>query len=87
VKIIPILILSIFLISCSTTKPVAAITPKVVNLDSSVLEPCAILKEDIQILSFDQIIDLYGSLAAQYGICAIKQSNSIKLLKQFGNIE
>lgn len=85
-----LLILSfIFLTACACTKTpdTPGITPKAVNIDSTALEQCAALKEDIQIASFDQFIPLYGDLATMYGNCATKQAGSVKLLKQFGNIK
>ena len=88
-KIIPILLLSLFLTACDTfpKKEVAAISPKVVNIDSTALEQCPNLKEDITVSTFDQFIVLYGDLATMYGKCAGQQAGSIKLLKQFGNIK
>jgi hypothetical protein len=89
VKIIPILILSIFLVACACTKTpdIPGITPKVVNIDTTALEQCPTLNEDIQVSTFDQFILVYGDLATQYGKCANKQASSVKLLKQFGNIK
>jgi len=85
-KFIPILILSFLLTSCALFKKdeILPISPKaVIHLDSEVLQPCALLKEDIIILTFEDSLTEYGNLATSYSICAKKQNNSIKLLKQF----
>lgn len=90
-KIILALTLSIFLTGCACfKKPDPPFIPpeKVVNIDSKVLELCGLLKEDINLSSFDQyILTEYPQIVRQYTDCAIKQSNSVKLIKQLGNIK
>lgn len=84
-KVILILILSLFLSGCGIfpRKDVPTITPKVVRIDSEALTPCSLLKEDLTVVTFEDALTVYGDLATQYGICATKQNNSIKLLKEF----
>lgn len=88
-KIIPIIILSIFLQGCASFKKpdIVINTPSVVTIDTEILQLCPLLKEDAVISSFEDSITVYADLATAYGICAKKQSNSVKLLKQFGNIK
>ena len=87
-KIIPILILSIFLTGCGLfKKQEPTIEPtKVVKIDKEALLPCDLLKEDLVITTFESSLKVYGDTAEAYAKCAKQQSNSIKLLKQFGNI-
>lgn len=88
-KIIPIIILSIFLTGCACFKKpddVVIDTPKVANINAKVLEPCALLPETGAIKTFEEVLDAYGNLASLYGTCAVKQNNSIVVIKQFGNI-
>lgn len=91
-KIILIVLLSIFLTGCGFFEnlrkqdpPVVA--PQVVNIDKSALEQCAFLKEDLVIKNFQDSLNAYGELATLYANCANKQATSVKLLKQFGNIK
>lgn len=89
-KLILALILTIFLQGCSLWKtiPPPVIPPdKVVNIAKEALEPCNLLSENLVINTFEDAIVAYGDLSTSYGICANKQSVSIKLLKQFGNIK
>lgn len=87
-KFIPIIILSILLSGCPLFKKDGpTIEPvKVVHIDPRALEQCALLEENIELNSFEAGLVPYADMAKAYGICAKKQSNSIKLLKQFGNI-
>ena len=83
-----IIILSIFLQSCGTTKEMPVIhEAKVIRIDSGALQYCHALSEDIKIITFEDVVTVYGDLATKYGICANKQADSIKLLKQFGGIK
>ena len=88
-KIIPILILSIFLTSCSwKTKPEPVIeTAKSVKIDRAVLTSCDLLKEDIVLVTFPDILVAYSDIATKYADCANKQNTSVRLLKEFGGIE
>ncbi len=91
-KIIPILILSLFLTGCGFfekfRKPEPpAITPQTINIDKAALEYCDLLKEDLVIKNFQDSLVAYGDLATAYSKCANKQATSVKLLKQFGNIK
>lgn len=60
---------------------------KPVKIDPAVLTLCPMLKEDIKIFSFDDVVTVYGDLATAYGVCANKQADSVKLLKQMGGIK
>ncbi len=89
-RLIHILILSLLLSGCSFLKknvepPV--IQPEVVNIDSAALEPCALLKEYVEVSTFEGIVNEYADIATSYAVCAKKQATSIKLLKEFGNIK
>lgn len=85
-----IIILSIFLTSCAFLKkdniPTVA-EAKEVRINSIALEPCALLPEDIVLVTFGDILLAYGNIVNQYGDCAKKQFNSIVLLKEFGGIK
>jgi hypothetical protein len=91
VKLIPILILSIFLTGCSWFKkpdpPPAGISTKTVDIRPEALEYCSLLKEDLVIKTFDNLLVAYSDLALQYAECSNKQTASVKLLKQIGNIK
>ena len=86
-KIIYALVLVFILTGCSIfrkhTEP-TVIAPQTVNFDSEVLVPCKGLDPKVQTGTFE---DIYADLVTSYVICANKQSTSIKLLKQFGNIK
>lgn len=88
-KFIPIIILSIFLQGCVLFKKPDPIinTPAVVSIDSEILQLCPLLKENTLVDTFEDALVVYGDLAIAYGNCAKKQENSVKLLKQFGNIK
>lgn len=90
-KIIPILILSIFLTGCSWFKkpeePPAGISTKPVDIRPEALEQCSLLEENITIKTFDNLLVAYSEVTLQYAICANKQTASVKLLKQIGNIK
>lgn len=88
-KFIPIIILSIFLSGCGLFKKDGpTIEPaKVVKIDMDALIPCDLLKEVLVINTFEDGLKVYAETAEAYGKCAKQQSNSIKLLKQFGNIK
>lgn len=90
-KTILVLTLSIFLTGCACFKtsdePLIPIE-KVVHIDTKMLEPCELLKEDINLSSFDQfLLTEYPEVIRTYIDCSIKQSNSIKLIKELGNIK
>lgn len=90
-KFIPILILSIFLIGCATPKRERTITivepAKVVNIAPEALKECNLLEENVVITTFEDAVIAYTNVVTAYGTCANKQTSSIKLLKQFGNIK
>ena len=86
-KTILSLILTLFLFGCATKIPQSTISSTQVNLDSSILVECPILDENPLIETFEDVIVLYSKLGTLYAECANKQSNSIKLLKQFGGIK
>ena len=82
------LLLVLVLVGCATA-PLPTIVPpsKVVHIAPSVLESCTLLDENPLVSTFEDVLVLYSELATAYGVCADKQSNSIKLLKEFGNIK
>lgn len=85
-----ILILSIFLASCSLfpTKPNAVITDKIVKLDPRVLIACEdLITVPMDIKSFDTILAVSVANTELYLDCRSKQNNSIILIKQFANIK
>ena len=89
-KFIPILILLFLLQGCALFErkiEPPAIQPQVVNIDSAALEQCSLLREDIIISSFEDIISVYAEIATSYAICANRQATSVRLLKKFGNIK
>ena len=89
-KFIPIIILSLFLSGCGVFKkdpgPVTY-TNAPVKLDREALEYCSLLKEGLVISTFEDAIIAYSDVATLYAACSNKQTNSIKLLKQFGGIK
>lgn len=88
-KIIPIIILSIFLSGCSLFRkhPDPVLPPtKVAIVDKSILEYCPLLKEKPVITTFQDVITEYGELSTLYGICASKQAVGVKVIKELGNI-
>lgn len=90
-KIIPIIVLSLFLTGCVLfKKPEPPIIPpeRVVHIDEGNLQQCALLKENIELSTFDQFILVeYPAVIKQYTDCATKQANSVKLIKELGNIK
>lgn len=89
-KIIPVLLLAIFLQGCTAPRkriPTIVEPTKVVQLAPESIQPCELLKEDVVIKGFDEALVVYSDLANAYGVCAKKQLNSIRLLKEFGNIK
>lgn len=89
-RIIPIIILSIALTGCGFLKnkiePVIDST-RTVKVDPRALEPCPVLSEEVTILTFEDSLIAYSNLGTMYSICANKQNDSIKIIKQFGNIK
>ena len=85
-KFIPILILSLFLSGCAFFKkdisPVTY-TNEAVRIDSSALEYCSLLKDNLVISTFEDAIVAYSDVATLYATCSNKQTTSVKLLKQF----
>lgn len=89
-KFIPVLALVLFLSGCGVFKkdpgPVTYVN-EAVRLDSSVLEYCGLLKENLVIGTFEDALVAYSDVATQYATCSNKQTTSVKLLKQFGGIK
>ena len=83
-----ILVLTMLVAGCTwPTKPDPVIdTVKKVNIDGANLQPCSRLPETINIVSFDDLVTIYGGLATQYAICAKKHQSNIVLIKKLGNI-
>lgn len=68
--------------------PPPSIPPSVpVNIEPDALKECNLLNEAVLVVSFEDAISAYGSLATEYSTCAGKQKTSIKLIKQLGNIK
>lgn len=89
-KITPILILSLFLSGCGIFKKdpepvIYSSTP--VQIDREALEYCSLLKEGLVINTFEGALLAYSDVATLYAACSNKQTNSVKLLKQFGGIK
>ncbi len=86
-KIILILILSLFLSACGVFKkdpgPVVY-TNEPVQINKEALEHCSLLKEGLVITTFEDALLAYSDVATLYATCSNKQATSIKLLKQFG---
>ncbi len=88
-KIIPIIILSIFISGCTLFRKHEEPTlppTKIAKVDKSLLEYCPLLKEKPVINTFQDVITEYGELSTMYGMCASKQASSIKIIKELGNI-
>ncbi len=91
-RIIPILVLIIFLQGCAfldyfRNPDIPQIPPAaVVHIDKEAIQECLLLNEEVTINTFEDSIAAYGDLSTKYGICALKQSSSIKLIKKFGNL-
>ena len=88
-KIIPVLVLSLFLSGCwhLPKRDEAPVTPKVVHIDAAALVKCQKLDDTTNLGSFEQFLVAYGDLATKYASCANKHSDNIELLKAFGNIK
>lgn len=89
-KIIPILILSIFLTGCGCFQKhedPPGISVKPIEFKPEVLEQCALLDEKLAVKTFNDILIAYGDLTTMYVVCANKQTASVKLLKEIGNIK
>ena len=88
-KFIPIIFLSILLTGCPwPIKPEPAIElAKPVKIEKAALELCNLLQEDIVLVTFPDLLVAYSDIATKYAECAGKQKNSVKLLKEFGNIK
>ena len=84
-KIILAVTLSLFLLGCAHHEVIPG--DKIVDIDPKLLQPCDLLNENVKITSFSDVIAEYGILSTAYGVCANRQADSIKLLKQFGNLK
>jgi len=84
-KIILCGILSLFLFGCAHHEIVPP--DRVVDIDPKLLQHCDLLNSDVKVVSFNDVISEYAALTTKYGVCANKQADSVKLLKQFGNIK
>lgn len=58
-----------------------------VNVAPDALKECNLLNDQVVVITFEDAITAYGSLATEYSTCANKQKLSIKLIKQLGNVE
>lgn len=91
-KYILVLILSVSLQGCGflnyfKNKDPVLPPEAIATIHEDALKQCINLKENILITSLEDSLVVYGDLATAYGICAKQQSNSIKLIKQLGNIK
>lgn len=84
-KIILSAVLVLFLTACAHHEIVPV--DRVVDIDPKLLQPCEFLNETVKIASFNDVISEYAALSTKYGVCANRQMDSIKLIKQFGNIK
>lgn len=80
-KIIPILILSIFLSGCAFDKFFERTDTKGVNINSEVLEYCLPINDDVK-LDVNGGLKVYSDLAQQYVVCAKKQAAGVKVIKE-----
>lgn len=85
-RIIPIILICLFLTSCACFKKSDPMIPpdKVVHIPTELLKDCPLLPEAVEVKDFADAIIAYTSLANAYGNCASKQASSVILLKQFG---
>lgn len=84
-KFILAITLSLFLFGCAHHEVIPG--DKVVNIDPKLLQLCDLLDENVKVTSFNDVIAEYGALSTKYGICANRQADGVKLLKQFGNLK
>lgn len=89
-KTILSIILSTFLLfGCSTFKikePVVELT-KPMQFDRELLELCPALDDKVMAPTFENVQTAYADTANKYAVCANKQYNSVKIIKEFGNIK
>lgn len=89
-KTILSIILSTFLLfGCSTVEvdePVVELI-KPMQFDRELLELCPALSVDMPLITFEDVQSAYADTANKYAICAGKQYNSVKIIKEFGNIK
>jgi hypothetical protein len=78
-------ILVLFLTGCAHHEIIPA--DRAVDIDPKLLQPCELLNTEVKITSFNDVILEYSALSTKYGVCANRQADSIKLIKQFGNIK
>lgn len=60
---------------------------KVTNIDRRLLEPCSLLDENIEILTFEDALLAYSRLGEKYSVCAKLHDDSVIIMKQMGNIK
>jgi hypothetical protein len=89
-KTILSIILSTFLLfGCATVEldePVVELI-KPMQFDKEVLELCPALDDKVITPTFENVQAAYADTANKYAICANKQYNSVKIIKEFGNIK
>jgi hypothetical protein len=68
-------------------KPVSIPTGTPVNINPDLLKECPLLDEGLQVATFEDVVIVYSNLAKTYGYCAMQQKNSVKLIKELGNIK
>ena len=88
-RVIPILILSIFLTGCGLFKKTdvpTVETTKTLVIDPKLLQPCQLLNTT-SLVTFEDVVLAYSDIAVKYTNCANKQQNSVNLIKEFGNIK
>lgn len=87
-KVLAIILSTVLLASCITTKDAIVPPPeKVVHIDARALEPCEELIKLPENASFEDLLGVTVTNFEIYNACAIKQNNSIILLKKFSNKE
>lgn len=60
---------------------------KPMQFSKEVFDLCPTLSENVLTATFEDVQAAYADTANKYVMCAGKQYNSVKLLKEFGNIK
>lgn len=71
----------------STIVPISIDVPKKIHIDQRILEKCLPLKSLEKSATFEEVLVISTKNAEIYYDCRIKQENSIKLIKEFSNLQ
>ena len=85
-KYLLIILTLLMLAGCPGTMNTPGIIERQVHVDSKMLEACEPINSTT-VLTIDDVLRENISLYGKYAICARKQDDSIKLIKQFGSIK